>query len=138
MNAASPASAIGLPVKAHEAPPQEATEAIVWVIDKYIHVCEWESVVMCFNEFASTVASGDAITYIKCIRHAFVAIVNCHDNRCVWGIYAAHAGAQYHSNSRFPPVPRLFSVAASLAASLVRMCSAAVSSGVPQEQGSAL
>jgi len=82
MNALSPAGGLGSPAKAHDAPPHDELEAIVWVIDKYIQVCEWESVVACFNECAASIATGNPVAYIKCIRHAFVAIVNCQNNRC--------------------------------------------------------
>jgi hypothetical protein len=64
-----------------DAPPHDEAEALVWIIDRYIDVCEWESVLTCFNEYASIIAAANAASYITCIRHALVAIINCQRNR---------------------------------------------------------
>lgn len=65
-----------------DVPPNDETEAMAWVIDKYIGVCEWESVVTCFSEYAATIASGNPLTYISCTHSALVAIINCQSSRC--------------------------------------------------------
>lgn len=69
--------------------PSADSEAMAWVIEKYIAVCEWESVVTCFSECAATIAAGDAQTYISCIRCALVAVVNCKSSRCVGSFIGA-------------------------------------------------
>ncbi len=136
-----------------DAPPHDEVEALVWIIDRYIDVCEWESVLTCFNEYASIIAAADAASYITCIRHALVAIINCQRNRCDAHHqvpYMAHHPVPYMAqitcdafpcfSHSFSPVhffcPLSSSVA--LADSLVQMCTASVNSGVPYEQGGAL
>jgi hypothetical protein len=64
-----------------DVPPQDETEAMVWIIDRYIDVCEWESVLTCFSEYADLIAAANPVTYITCIRHALVAIINCQRTR---------------------------------------------------------
>jgi hypothetical protein len=71
-------------VKFNDIPPHDnETAAITWVIHKYIEVCEWQSVVNCFNDYAAMIASNDPLAYISCIRCALVAIINCQDSRCI-------------------------------------------------------
>ena len=71
-------------VKFNDIPPNDNdAAAITWVIQKYIEVCEWESVVNCFNDYATIIASTDPLAYISCIRCTLVAIINCRDNRCI-------------------------------------------------------
>jgi hypothetical protein len=68
--------------KFNDVPPHDdETAAMVWIIDKYLQVCEWDSVVTCFNQYAATIATGDPIAYIECIRRALVAIINCQAGR---------------------------------------------------------
>ncbi len=69
-------------VEFQDVPPHDdETAAMVWVISKYIQVCEWDSVVNCFNEYATTIAAGSPMAYIQCIRYALVAIINCQGSR---------------------------------------------------------
>ena len=119
-----------------DVPPNDEIEAMAWVIEKYIGVCEWESVVTCFSEYAVTIASGDPLTYIACICNALVAIVNCQNSRCaVTALFSP-----WNNNNIIPSAPNSHpsSASDSLATSLVAICSASVSSGVPREQGGAL
>jgi hypothetical protein len=110
-----------------DVPPQDETEALVWIIDRYIDVCEWESVLTCFSEYAGLIAAVNPVTYITCIRHALVAIINCQRTRYALQhpFPAQKTCAAPNACLTLPPPPAYFAPQGPPTHSLILLCGCA-------------